>query len=46
MRPRSELTRPTLWGLRNATAIFAVSDFIRVSLIDLGLKAEKDLHYT
>ena len=27
--PPSELTRPTLWGMRNATAIFAVSEFIR-----------------
>ena len=39
--PPSELTRPTLWGMRNATAIFAVSDYIRVSLIGLGLSAEK-----
>src|SRR5271170_7171805 len=39
--PPSELTRPTLWGMRNATAIFAVSDFIRVSLIGMGLRAEK-----
>jgi glycosyltransferase involved in cell wall biosynthesis len=39
--PPSELTRPTLWGMRNATAIFAVSEFIRVSLIGMGLSAEK-----
>jgi glycosyltransferase involved in cell wall biosynthesis len=39
--PPSELSRPTLWGMRNATAIFAVSDFIRVSLIGMGLKADK-----
>ena len=39
--PVSQLSRPTLWGLRNASAIFAVSDFIRTSLIKLGLNAEK-----
>jgi glycosyltransferase involved in cell wall biosynthesis len=39
--PVSDLTRPTLWGMRNATAIFAVSDSIRVDLIGLGLKADK-----
>jgi len=39
--PPSELTRPTLWGLRNATAVFAVSDFIRNSLIGLGITADK-----
>jgi len=39
--PPSELTRPTLWGMRNATAIFAVSEFIRVSLIGMGLRADK-----
>lgn len=39
--PATELTRPTLWGMRNATAIFAVSDFIRVSLIGMGLRADK-----
>jgi glycosyltransferase involved in cell wall biosynthesis len=37
----TELTRPTLWGMRNATAIFAVSDFIRVALIGMGLSSEK-----
>ncbi len=39
--PPSELSRPTLWGMRNATAIFGVSEFIRVSLIGMGLKADK-----
>jgi glycosyltransferase involved in cell wall biosynthesis len=39
--PPSQLTRPTLWGMRNATAIFAVSDFIRVSLIGMGITADK-----
>jgi glycosyltransferase involved in cell wall biosynthesis len=39
--PPSELSRPTLWGMRNATAIFGVSEFIRVSLIRMGLKADK-----
>jgi glycosyltransferase involved in cell wall biosynthesis len=39
--PVSELSRPTLWGLRNATAIFAVSNFIRGCLVELGLDANK-----
>jgi glycosyltransferase involved in cell wall biosynthesis len=39
--PPSELSRPTLWGMRNATAIFGVSDFIRVNLIGMGLRADK-----
>jgi glycosyltransferase involved in cell wall biosynthesis len=39
--PVSELSRPTLWGMRNATAIFAVSDFIRNSLIGIGLEGAK-----
>jgi glycosyltransferase involved in cell wall biosynthesis len=39
--PVSELSRPTLWGMRNATAIFAVSDYIRASLIDIGITANK-----
>jgi glycosyltransferase involved in cell wall biosynthesis len=39
--PPSQLSRPTLWGMRNATAIFGVSDYIRVSLIGMGLKADK-----
>jgi glycosyltransferase involved in cell wall biosynthesis len=37
----SDLSSPTLWGMRNATAIFAVSDSIRVNLIKLGLSADK-----
>jgi glycosyltransferase involved in cell wall biosynthesis len=39
--PPAELTRPTLWGLRNATAVFAVSDWIRDSLSGMGIPAEK-----
>ena len=39
--PVSDLTRPTLWGMRNATAIFAVSDSIRADLIGAGLSANK-----
>jgi glycosyltransferase involved in cell wall biosynthesis len=39
--PVTELSRPTLWGLRNATAIFAVSNFIRGCLANLGLSADK-----
>jgi glycosyltransferase involved in cell wall biosynthesis len=39
--PPSELTRPTMWGMRHATAIFAVSEFIRRGLISMGLQADK-----
>jgi len=39
--PVSELTRPTLWGLRNSTAVFAVSESIRSSLINAGIRADK-----
>jgi glycosyltransferase involved in cell wall biosynthesis len=39
--PVSDLTGPTLWGMRNATAIFAVSESIRSNLISLGLSADK-----
>jgi glycosyltransferase involved in cell wall biosynthesis len=35
------LSRPTLWGLRKATAIFAVSDFIRDSLGRMGFDTTK-----
>ena len=35
------LNRPSLWGMRNAAAIFAVSDYIRDDLIRVGLRAEK-----
>jgi glycosyltransferase involved in cell wall biosynthesis len=39
--PVTELSKPTLWGLRNAAAIFAVSDFTRSCLAGLGLNADK-----
>jgi glycosyltransferase involved in cell wall biosynthesis len=39
--PVTELTRPTLWGMRHATAIFAVSESVRGNLIDLGLDPRK-----
>ncbi len=39
--PVTDLTRPTLWGMRNAKAIFAVSDFVREALISRGLGADK-----
>jgi len=39
--PPAGLTRPTLWGMRGATAIFAVSDFIRSHLIRMGLQPDK-----
>jgi glycosyltransferase involved in cell wall biosynthesis len=39
--PVSELSGPTLWGLRNADAIFSVSDFTRGCLVGLGLSADK-----
>lgn len=39
--PVSGLSRPTLWGMRNATAIFAVSDAVRRDLIDLGMGADR-----
>jgi glycosyltransferase involved in cell wall biosynthesis len=39
--PATDLTRPTLWGMRNATAIFAVSDSVRADLISGGLGADK-----
>jgi glycosyltransferase involved in cell wall biosynthesis len=35
------LTRPTMWGMKQATSILAVSDYIRDGLIDLGLGPEK-----
>jgi len=37
----SDLSRPTVWGMRNATAILAVSESTRRNLIDLGLEAKK-----
>jgi glycosyltransferase involved in cell wall biosynthesis len=39
--PVTELSRPTLWGMRNARAIFAVSDSIRTDLIRIGLEAQR-----
>jgi glycosyltransferase involved in cell wall biosynthesis len=36
-----DLSRPTLWGMRNSTAIFAVSDFIRDGLVGRGLNPDK-----
>jgi glycosyltransferase involved in cell wall biosynthesis len=39
--PPAGLTGPTMWGMRRATAIFAVSDFIRIQLIRMGLRADK-----
>jgi glycosyltransferase involved in cell wall biosynthesis len=39
--PTEWLSGPTLWGMRNAKAMFAVSDFIRAGMIDLGLKADR-----
>jgi glycosyltransferase involved in cell wall biosynthesis len=39
--PVTGLSRPTLWGMRKATAIFAVSDAVRADLIRLGLNAGK-----
>jgi len=39
--PPTMLSRPTLWGLRNATAIFGVSDSVRRSLVAMGLSPEK-----
>jgi glycosyltransferase involved in cell wall biosynthesis len=39
--PVTDLTRPTLWGMRNASAIFAVSNSIRADLIGAGLGADK-----
>lgn len=35
------LTYPSLWGMRKATAIFAVSEFVRCSLIAAGFGAGK-----
>jgi glycosyltransferase involved in cell wall biosynthesis len=39
--PVSELSGPTMWGMRNAKAIFAVSESVRGNLIDLKLDADK-----
>jgi glycosyltransferase involved in cell wall biosynthesis len=37
--PVAGLSRPTLWGMRKAAAIFAVSEAVRRDLIDLGMGA-------
>jgi glycosyltransferase involved in cell wall biosynthesis len=39
--PPTQLSRPTMWGMHNATAVLAVSDWIRDSLIDMGIAARK-----
>jgi glycosyltransferase involved in cell wall biosynthesis len=40
--PVTDLSRPTVWGLRHAKAVFAVSGSIRVDLIQqLGLDAQR-----
>lgn len=39
--PVTDLSRPTLWGMRNATAIFAVSESVRSDLIKAGFGAER-----
>jgi glycosyltransferase involved in cell wall biosynthesis len=39
--PPVQLARPTMWGMRNATAVLAVSDWIRDCLIGLGITANK-----
>jgi glycosyltransferase involved in cell wall biosynthesis len=39
--PVGDLSRPTLWGMRKATAIFAVSEWIRGKLIEAGMGADK-----
>jgi glycosyltransferase involved in cell wall biosynthesis len=39
--PPVQLPRPTMWGMRNATAVLAVSDWIRDSLIGMGITANK-----
>ncbi len=37
--PVTNLSRPTLWGMRNASVIFAVSASVRQHLIDIGMGA-------
>lgn len=39
--PVSGLSRPTMWGMRNASAIFAISESTRTSLMELGLAGSK-----
>lgn len=37
----TDLTRPSIWGMRNANAIFAVSESVRRSLVEQGFGAAK-----
>jgi glycosyltransferase involved in cell wall biosynthesis len=37
----TQLPHPTMWGMRNAIAVLAVSDWIRDSLIGMGITANK-----
>jgi glycosyltransferase involved in cell wall biosynthesis len=39
--PAVDLSRPTLWGMRRAKAIFAVSGAVRTDLISIGLNPDK-----
>lgn len=39
--PVTGLSRPTLWGMRNSSAIFAVSGAVRQHLIDIGMGADR-----
>lgn len=39
--PPAGLSSPTMWGMQNATAVLAVSDWIRDSLIEMGIQADK-----
>jgi glycosyltransferase involved in cell wall biosynthesis len=39
--PVAGLSRPTLWGMRNASVIFAVSEAVRENLIELGMGSER-----
>jgi glycosyltransferase involved in cell wall biosynthesis len=39
--PVTHLSRPTLWGMRNASALFAVSESVRSDLVRLGLDPQR-----
>ena len=39
--PGPHLSRPTLWGFRNATALFGVSEFVRRGLCEMGFPPER-----
>ena len=39
--PVAGLSRPTLWGMRNASALLAVSESVRQDLITLGIGAHR-----